>query len=94
MQFLIVLRRRSEAFTAEQMAPLLDAEASAARGMYQDGFTRQIWSRADEPGAVLLVEAADRAEVEQRLQTLPLFAAGMLEATTITQLIPYRGIAR
>lgn len=92
MQFLVVLRRRSEAFTPEQMAPLLDAEASAARALYQKGFTRQIWSRGDEPGAVLLVEAADAGEVERGLQTLPMYTAGMLEATVITQLIPYRGI--
>jgi muconolactone delta-isomerase len=92
MQFLVVFRRRNEAFSAEQFAPLMDPEAKAARALYQDGFTRQIWSRGDEPGAVLLVEAADAEEVERRLQSLPLYNAGMLEATVITQLIPYRGI--
>jgi muconolactone delta-isomerase len=92
MQFLIVLRRRSEAFSDEQFAALADAEAAAARGLYAEGFTRQIWSRADEPGAVMLVEAADAEEAERRLQALPFYKAGMLERTTLTALIPYRGI--
>ena len=93
MQFLVVLRRRIEAFTPDQFAPLMDPEAQAARGLYQDGFVRQIWSRGDEPGAVFVVEAADADEVSRRLHALPLYAAGMLEATAITELRPYRGFA-
>jgi muconolactone delta-isomerase len=93
MQFLVVLRRRTEAFSAEQFSALLEPEAQAARALYQDGFTRQIWSRGDEPGAVLLVEAADVEEVKRCLRSLPLYEQGMLETQVITQLNPYRGFA-
>lgn len=91
MQFLIVLRRRTEAFTPDQFAALLEPEAQGARGLYQDGFVRQIWSRGDEPGAVFVVEAADAEEATRRLSALPLYAAGMLEATSVIELKPYRG---
>jgi muconolactone delta-isomerase len=94
MQFLVVLRRVTEGFKPEQIEALLEPEANAARGLYTEGFTRQIWSRGpDAPGAVLVVEAADVAEVERRLPELPMFKAGMLATDLITQLKPYRGFA-
>jgi muconolactone delta-isomerase len=93
MQFLIVLRRVTEGFAPEQIEALLEPEAQAARGLYTEGFTRQIWSRGDIPGAVLLVEAADVEEVKRRLPELPFFKAGMLAVDVITQLKPYRGFA-
>jgi hypothetical protein len=42
---------------------------------------------------VLLVEVADVEEVKRRLESLPLYKQGMLEAQVITQLNPYRGFA-
>jgi muconolactone delta-isomerase len=93
MQFLILLRRVTEGFAPEQIEALLEPEAQAARALYTEGYTRQIWSRGDVPGAVLLVEAADLDEVHRRLPELPLFKAGMLAVDAITQLKPYRGFA-
>ena len=93
MQFLVVLRRRTEAFSAEQVSALLEPEAQAARALYQEGFTRQIWSRGDEPGAVELIEAADVEEVKQCLDSLPMYKRGMLVAQMIVPLTPYRGFA-
>jgi muconolactone delta-isomerase len=93
MQFLVVLRRRTEAFSAEQVSELLEPEAQAARALYQEGFTRQIWSRGDEPGAVELIEAADVEEVERGLERLPMYMQGVLEAQMIIPLTPYRGFA-
>ncbi len=93
MQFLIVSRRRTEAFSPEQIAPMLEPEAQAARAMYRDGFIRQIWHRGDEPGAVLLVEADSADAVKAKLADLPMYRAGMLEAVTIVPLKPYGGFA-
>lgn len=93
MQFLVILRRRTESFSAEQISALLEPEAEAARALYQEGFTRQIWSRGDEPGAVELIEAAGIDEVKRGLDKLPMYKAGALEAQAIIPLIPYRGFA-
>jgi hypothetical protein len=90
MQFLILSRRRSEAFTDAEFAPHVDVEREQARRLYADEFIRQIWHRSDVPGVCILVEAASDAEVRERLQTLPLFAAGMLEFSVVP-LKPYAG---
>lgn len=92
MQFLVVARR-AEGFSAEEISALLEPEAQAARALYQEGVVRQIWSRGDEPGAVEVLEAADVEEVKRRLDSLPMFKRGMLVAQMIVPLIPYRGFA-
>ncbi len=93
MQFLIVSRRRTEMFSQEQIAPMIEPEAQAARRMYQEGFIRQIWHRGDEPGAVLLVEGESTEAVKAKLASLPMYQAGMLEAVFIVPLKPYGGFA-
>ncbi len=91
MQFLVVSRRRTEAFSDDEIAPKLEPEAQRARQLYLDGFIRQIWHRGNEPGAVLLVEAASKEALEEGLQGLPMYQAGMLEAVITVPLDPYRG---
>jgi muconolactone delta-isomerase len=91
MQFMVLLRRRTEEFAEEEFAPHLEPEAERARALYAQGVIRQIWGRADEPGACMLAEANTEDEVHEALQTLPLLAAGMLELTAVVPLVPYRG---
>lgn len=90
MQIMALMRRRTEAFTAEQFEAVLDAEAERVRELYAQGIVRSIWSREDTPGAVLLVEAHSLDEANEALATLPLAKLGMLEAT-IVPLRGYRG---
>ena len=92
MQFFVLARRRVEDFAEEQFVQHLDAEAARVRELYADGVIRSAFSRADMPGAILMLEAADLAEAEQIVATLPLVALGMLE-TTIVHVRGYRGFA-
>ena len=87
MQFLAIMRRRTEAFPEEEFAKRLDAEAQRVSELYAEGFIRSAWSRNDVLGACLLLEAAAAEDCEAKLKTLPLHEAGMLEA----QIIPLRG---
>ena len=87
MQFLVLARRRTEAFAAHEIDAYLDPEAERVRELYAEGTARQIWSREDEPGAVLLLEAPDLPSVQQIVGSLPLVARNMLE----TRIIPLRG---
>ncbi len=87
MQILAVLRRRTEAFTDAQFAPLLDDEAEALRRLYAEGIVRSAWSRDDVPGACLLLESDSPEHARAALERLPLFAAQMLEA----QIVPLKG---
>jgi hypothetical protein len=91
MQFISLTRRRTERFSEEEFAPRLEAEAERARALYVAGFIRQIWHRGDVKGACLLWEAASEQEVREKLATLPLIAAGMLEVVSVVPLNPYLG---
>jgi muconolactone delta-isomerase len=90
MQFLTVSRRRSEQFSDAEFAARTEQEVAQARVLYAEGFFRQLWHRGDVAGACLLIEADSEEHVRERLNTLPLFKAGMLEFSIIP-LRPYRG---
>ncbi len=92
MQFFAIIRRRTESFTDEQYAPLLDEEAARVRVLYSEGSVRAAYSRVDMPGAILLLEADGEAEAQTIVESLPFLARGMSEA----QIVPvksYRGFA-
>jgi muconolactone delta-isomerase len=90
MQFMSLSRRRTERFSDADFSARVDDEVAQARVLYGEGFIRQIWHRGDIAGACLLLEADSEAQARERLNTLPLVAAGMLEVTLIP-LKPYRG---
>lgn len=91
MQFLAVLRRKTESFSDEQFAPLLEPEAQAVRDLYIKGVVRAIWSREDTLGAVSLLEAESPEHAQQIVQSFPLAQAGMLELQSLIPLRGYRG---
>ena len=66
-------------------------ETARVRELYAAGTLRQIWKRADMPGASILWEAASRAEVEAAIGSLPIFQAGLLEIVALVPLEPYPG---
>ena len=91
MQFLSLSRRRIDAFPPEAFTELTARETPRVKELYASGLLRQIWSRGDIPGAVILWEAAGEAEVRAALDTLPIFQAGMLEILALVPLEPYPG---
>jgi muconolactone delta-isomerase len=90
MQFLSLSRRRVDRFSEAEFAILVEAEIAQARVLYADGFIRQIWHRADLPGACILIEADSLEQAKARLHTLPMVRTGMLEVS-IVPLVPYAG---
>jgi len=90
VQFLILSRRRSESFSDAEFAVHVEVEREQARQLYADGFIRQIWHRTDVSGVCMIVEAPSEADVRHQLDTLPLFAAGMIEFSVVP-LKPYAG---
>jgi muconolactone delta-isomerase len=93
MQFLTISRRRTERFTDAEFAARVDEEIAQARVLYANGFIRQIWHRSDIAGACILVEAESEEQAREKLNTLPLVRAEMLEVT-IVPLKPYAGFCR
>ena len=92
MQFLILTSRSSDFTEADFSAGLAD-EVQRVRELYGAAVIRQIWRRADIPGAVLLIEATDEQEASNALSTLPLVAAGMVLIDALIPLEPYAGFA-
>ena len=92
MQVLAIVRRRTETFTDEQFAPVLEPEAQAVRTLYAQGIVRAIWSREDALGGVLLLEVDSPDHAREILFTkLPLVERGMAEVESVIGLKGYRG---
>src|ERR1051326_3416533 len=88
MQFLSVSRVKP-GISEEKCSELSGDEGRRVRELYAEGLVRQIWHRADLPGACLLWEAANERQVREMLGTLPFARAGMLEIEVIP-LMPYK----
>jgi len=89
MQFVSISQRRT-GFPEERYAELAEAEMDRARELYTAGWIRQIWHRADTPGACLLWEAGNADEVHAMWSSFPFARAGMTEMTLIP-VKPYGG---
>lgn len=77
---------------AEEFAPHLAAEARIAMRMWADDDIRELYSREDGNGAVIVFEADGAAAADAHMQRLPLVQAGLL-TYELYPLKPYRGIA-
>ncbi len=89
MKVIVVATRADK--PAEEFAPHMEAESKMALQMFAADFIREIYSRNDGMGAVLVIEAASEDEVNSRLGELPLVKAGLLTAE-VYAVGPYRGI--
>lgn len=92
MKVIVIATRKPEA-KPEDFAPHLENEVKVALGMYRDEIVREIYSRSDGKGAVLVLECDDLAHAEQLVAGLPLAAAGLL-TFEFYGTKPYRGIVQ
>lgn len=88
VQIFAIVRRKTEAFSDEEFAPLLEPEAQAVRALYAQGTVRSIWSREDALGAVVLLETESLDRAREIVDTFPLMQRSML---VLEQLIPLKG---
>jgi len=65
--------------TLEKIQPLLKEEAQRAYDLYRRGVFREMYFRADRPGAVVVLECSDVEEARSVLASLPLVAANLIE---------------
>ena len=92
MQLMILFARHPDKETVSP-GELGQAEFEKVRGLYMDGFVRQIWLRVDQPGACMIVEASSIDQAADKVAALPLVRAGFLQVPTIIPLQPYAGFA-
>jgi len=95
MQFLVQSSTRPDADPAA-FVPYLTAEAAVAWRLHLDGFIRQAYFAAPPaaPRAILVVEADNAAEVEDRLGAMPMRQAGLVsfEITPIGAFLPWTAL--
>lgn len=84
-----VVTRRQE-FSPEDFAAVADIEAKRGVELYAEGIFRQIWARDDGRGAIIAIEAADRAAAEAAIASLPMVQRDML-SVELHGLKAYRG---
>ena len=90
---IFVVATRNQDRPAEDFTPLMDPEADYALKLYKEGFIREIYSRTDGMGALVVVEAKNEAEAIDNLSNLPLAKAGLL-SFDVYGTTAYRGIIR
>lgn len=90
---ILALEKELPGVTAGDFAPHLKAEALRVWSLYQANVIREIYFRQDSSEAVLILECADAAEAQSRLNTLPLVKAGLI-TFEIIPLVAYPGFSR
>ncbi len=90
---LIALEREVAQASASAFQPYLKAEAVRVWELYQSGTVRELYFRADQHTAVLVLECVDELAARAILASLPLVEAGLI-TFEIIPLEPYSGFAR
>jgi hypothetical protein len=91
---ILALERQLAGVTPDRFTPeILRAEAARLWAIYQSGVARELYFRADEHAAVLVLESGSIEEARRTLGELPLVREGLIEFEMIP-LSPYPGFER
>lgn len=90
---ILALEHENSSATAESFQRLGKAEARAVWHYYQNGIIRELYFRADQHTAVLVLECASTEEAENALACLPLVKEGLI-SFEIIPLTVYNGFSR
>jgi len=88
----IAIATRNPDYTPEQFAPHLEEESQYALNMFAKEIFREIYSRRDGKGAVIVLEVESEAKAREVLDNLPLAKRGML-SIDLYPVQPYRAFA-
>ena len=90
---ILAIEKEFEGKTAEDFQPHLEAEARQVWELYKKGVIREIYFRADQTSAVLILECDNLEEAKEKLSTLPLVREDLIYFELIP-LVPYPGYER
>lgn len=90
---ILALEHEQPDMTADDFKPHLRAEALRVWELTQADIIREIYFRADQHTAVLVLECASVDAARAALDTLPLVQAGLIDFEIIP-LVPYTGFVR
>ncbi len=92
MKYIVVATRDKKA-RPEEFAPHLGPEADHVLSMIKKDIVREVYSRSDGQGAVVVLECEDEAEAKRIIADFPLAKAGLLTAEFYGAK-PYRGVVQ
>ena len=91
---ILVLPKPVEGVPREELLQRADAEIRAVWDLYEQGIVREFYTRANEPGRVVLIlESASVEAAQEALATLP-FAQLHLIDFDVIPLAPFVGLTR
>ncbi len=91
---ILVLARRREAVSVEQMRPHFKAEVEAVWDLYTRGIVREFYTRADQGGPAILTVESETVEAAQKaLAGLPLVELKMIDLDLIP-LAPFSNLTQ
>jgi muconolactone delta-isomerase len=90
---IIAIEKENPDSTPEMFNEFSEREAKEAWNLYQEGFIREMYFRADKSCAILILESTDLLEANDILQRLPFVRRGLITFDLIP-LKPYPGFSR
>jgi hypothetical protein len=90
---ILAIEKEYDGKTAEDFQPHLEAEARQVWKLYKRGVIREIYFRADQKSAIIILEGKNIEDAEENLSTLPLVREGLIYFEFIP-LVPYPGYER
>ena len=90
---ILAIEKEYDGKTVEDFQPHLKAEARQVWKLYKRGVIREIYFRADQKSAIIILECKNIEDAEENLSTLPLVSEGLIYFEFIP-LIPYPGYER
>ncbi|MFW9993891.1 MAG: superoxide dismutase [Candidatus Odinarchaeota archaeon] len=90
---IIAIEKELPGSTPELFKEFSEREALEAWKLYQEGFIREMYFRADKSCAILILESNDLDEANEMLQRLPFVKRGLI-SFDLVPLKPYPGFSR
>jgi muconolactone delta-isomerase len=90
---ILAIEKEYDGKTVEDFQSHLEAEARQVWKLYKRGVIREIYFRADQKSAIIILECKNIEDAEENLSTLPLVREGLIYFEFIP-LAPYPGYER
>jgi len=90
---ILAIEKEFEGKTSKDFQPYLKDEAKSVWDLYKHNFIREIYFRADQSSAVLMLESESVEEAEKTLAELPLVKKELI-CFEFIPLLPYPGFER
>jgi hypothetical protein len=90
---ILAIEKEFEGKTSKDFQPHLEAEARQVWELYKKGVIRELYFRAEQKSAIIILECENIEDAKENLSTLPLVREDLIYFEIIP-LVPYPGYER